>query len=229
MRTDGMIRICGTIATVATLGLTIATLRAQDDPALGMFTRISPHEFQRLMHQPNGIEAVAKIVGYYEWREDDEVWGIPTLDTLVANSPLIVEGSIAAAQGRLVSRGDDILTDYTVEVSDIARGQRPDSSRVTFTARGGTIQFPNGTNAHIATLESDNLHVGSTYILFLAPVQDGTHLECSGAALRVSPQDRVLSVLAQNKLQTSNLEKALGKIRDGDLMVDIRNGIKIEP
>lgn len=221
---------CARMTTVvAAVTLMSGALRAQDDRALGMFERISVNKFHELMHQPNGIEAVAKIVGYYDFPEENEIWGIPTLDELISASPLIVEGSIVSAQGRLVARGNGIQTDYTVEVTEVGKGAVPKSGRVTFTASGGTIQFPNGTTAHVGTLESDNLHVGSTYVFFLRPVDNGNGLEGSGTALRVSAQDRVLTVLAPNKLQTSNLEKALGKIRDGDLMVDIRNGVTIQP
>ena len=51
-------------------------LHGQDNRALAKFKRISPDRLQQLMRQPNGIEEVAKILGYYDWHDEGEVWGI---------------------------------------------------------------------------------------------------------------------------------------------------------
>jgi hypothetical protein len=61
-------------STLAALPLMTCALQGQDNRALGKFKRISSHRLQQLTRQPDGIEEVAKRVGYFDWRDEGEVW-----------------------------------------------------------------------------------------------------------------------------------------------------------
>jgi hypothetical protein len=126
---------------------------------------LSPAERAKLLREPNGLAAVAKIVGHFEGVDDVSVYLMSTLDSLIAGSTQIVEGTITGSESELVENGDNIATRYIMTVSRTMKG--PVSNDVAFYAHGGTIQFSNGTSAHIATLEADNIRKGGHYIVFL--------------------------------------------------------------
>lgn len=185
---------------------------------------IRPAVLQKLLREPGGLEAAAKLAGHFEMREDGEVWGTPTLESLISGSSLIIEGTIAKEDSRLVSDGDKIISNYSVNISQTLKGSDHESSSVTFSAPGGMIKFPNGTSACVRTVESDNLHEGERYIFFLTREDSQYGLYSSSAgALKISPKDETLSTLDANDLRSQPLASSLLNMRSNNLADLIHN------
>ena len=183
---------------------------------------LSPAARAKLLREPNGLAAVAKIVGHYEGVDDVCVYLTPTLDSLIAGSTQIVEGTISRSESELVENGDDIATRYTMTVSHALKG--PVSNEIVFYAHGGTIEFPNGTSAHIATLESENIRRDGQFIVFLKDDAGRKVLQVPAAAVVVSsPERNSVATLDDKTAHTEGVRKELNGMTRGDLIQSILN------
>ncbi|HEX3472557.1 MAG TPA: hypothetical protein VHT28_15355 [Silvibacterium sp.] len=176
----------------------------------------------KLLREPNGLAAVAKIVGHYDSVDDVCVWGTGTLGSLISGSTQIVEGTITGSEGQLTDNGDDIATRYVMIVSRTMKG--PVSNQVAFYAHGGTIEFPNGTTAHIATVETDNIRKGGQYIVFLKDEDGRKVLQAPASAVIVSsPERNTVSTFDDKDVHTEGTRAELSKMTRGDLIQYILN------
>lgn len=183
---------------------------------------LSPAERMKLLREPNGLAAVAKIIGHYEGVDDVCVYLTPTLDSLIAGSTEIVEGTITGSESELVENGDDIATRYVMTVSHTMKG--PVSNEIVFYVHGGTVEFPNGTSAHIATLEADNVRKGGHYIVFLKDEDRRKVLQAPAAAVIVSsPERNSVATLNDKTAHTEGIRKDLNGMTRGDLIQSILN------
>jgi hypothetical protein len=104
---------------VALAGCVIARAQGASQPASKY---LSPSERVKLLREPNGLAAVAKIVGHYEGVDDVCVYMTPTLDSLFEGSMQIVEGTIMGSDSQLSADGNDISTRYVMNVSRTMKG-----------------------------------------------------------------------------------------------------------
>jgi hypothetical protein len=205
---------------VALAGCAIA--RAQGGGSQSASKYLSPSERVKLLREPNGLAAVAKIVGHYEGVDDVSVYMTPTLDSLFEGSTQIVEGTIMGSDSQLSADGDDISTRYVMSVSRTMKG--PVSNEVAFYAHGGIIDFPNGTSAHIATIETDNIRKGGQYIVFLKDEVGRKVVQAPAAAVIVSsPGKNSVATLDDNTAHTEGVRKDLNGMTRGDLIQLILN------
>lgn len=183
---------------------------------------LPPSEQVKLLREPNGLAAVAKIVGHLELRDDGEIWGMPNLDSLIEGSTQIVEGTIIGSESQLSVDGDDISTRYVMSVSRTMKG--PVSIEVAFYAHGGTIEFPNGTSAHMATLDTDNIRKGGQYIVFLKD-EDGRKVVHApvAAVIVTSVEKNAVSTLDDKDVHTEGIRKDMSGMTRGELIQLILN------
>lgn len=128
-------------------------------------TRADLVEVRTLLNRPGGLEILAKRRKHFLIDNQPELWSDLSLNTLMEASSEIAFVTIQSRSSRLISNGDDIVTDYVFQPIEVFKGTF--SKNEMFSAPGGKVTFSNGTSAEISTIEWRNLKVGSQYILFL--------------------------------------------------------------
>lgn len=158
---------------------------------------LSRQKVAELLRQPNGLAMAANLVGKFVISGQGHLWSHTTLPNVVASSNLIVVGKITSRLSRLSEDGDDIYTDYTVEVERVIKGKASGSS-ASFTVHGGLIEFPNGTSAQVTTVEWQQLQMEQRYALLLRQEQDGRFYPANGleALFRLSTPNEDVDALA---------------------------------
>ena len=185
---------------------------------------LPPSELHKLLREPNGLAAAATLVGHLELSDDDEPRG-STLSSMLTESSLVVEGTIAGSDARLTEDGDNLATDYVMQLSHVFKG-KVGGGVVTFSARGGTIVFPNGTSAHVENVASDNIKTDRDYIVFLKP-EEARNILVSGSAsvVSTSSQTNSVSALDPKDFNCEFTRKSLGKMSLSDLEAYLRDPV----
>jgi len=147
-----------------------------------------------LLRQPGGIEKIANIIGNFSLNDPTERWGESNLLSLSRSSTLIVRGVLKKTVSMLSPDGDSIDTVYTLEVRRVFKGDA--SGPISIRCSGGRLVLPDGHTVTVHTPESDNLHIGEDYFVFLKS-QDGTLGLADGiqGLFRVTPEGTEFSFL----------------------------------
>lgn len=129
--------------------------------------RIDRTKLAQLLQQPNGLEKAATLAAHFS--VDNEIHGIMQFDveSAVAQSSLIVVGTVTASNPELIEDGNAIFTKYTMHVSALLKGTVPPNGDVAFYGIGGCVAFGNGTTATISTIAWRYIEVGQSYLVFL--------------------------------------------------------------
>jgi hypothetical protein len=103
--------------------------------------------------------------------------GLPALP--VAQSAVIVSGTVVSAQARLSHSHRSVYSEFTVRVDSVFKKATNDSitdgSEITVDRDIGAIEFPSGRTQYYGAAGKGSLQAGTRYILFLAadgPSQD---------------------------------------------------------
>jgi hypothetical protein len=194
----------------------LAFAQSGSTPAKGY---IAPSQQVQLLRQPNGLAAVAAIVGHLELYEGDEVWGLSSLNDIPAASAQIIEGTLVGSESRLTDDGDHIVTDYSLRILRVIKGQ-VSGSVFSFSAPGGTVVFPNGTSAHIGSVVTDNFKKDKDYIVFVKS-EEGKNVLVSGSAsvFSSSSSDNTVATLDEKDVRCELVRKSLSTMSRSDLLV----------
>ncbi len=143
---------------------------SQSDPRPARTGVVDTHA---LLGRPGGLEKLAKLKGNFVIQDRPfHCWDYSvTLDALINGSSEIALVTIQSKKSNLFNYGENIYTDYVFQPIEIFKGTF--SKDEIFSVLGGKVVFPDKTSAEIRTIESQNLTVGSQYVLFFR--ESGDH------------------------------------------------------
>jgi hypothetical protein len=168
-----------TLITFSAMTLTAATISSYAQVATSSTTSgvISVTRLHEIMRQPNGLENLSKLVGDVTLNDSEEPWGEHDLRSLVKNSDVIVTAVIVNRQSYLTENGDNVSTDYLLDVSTSLKGRA--GVPLTVSVHGGQVQLSTGHSATIHSSVWDVLQPGQKLLLFLK--QTGSKYQIIGA------------------------------------------------
>jgi hypothetical protein len=141
------------------------------------------------------------------------------LNDIPAASAQIVEGTLVGSESRLTDDGDHIVTDYSLRILRVIKGQ-VSGSVFSFSVPGGTVVFPNGTSAHIGNVVTDKLEKDKDYIVFVKS-EEGKNVLVSGSASVISSSsaDNTVATLDERDVRCELVRKSLSTMSRSDLLV----------
>jgi len=151
---------------IGTVFFCMAQTRTVQNPPVS--SALIQRQLRPFLLQSDGLQKAAAHFGRIVL--ETPVRGITTeqtVDSLVADSSVIVIGNLGKVSSKLVDDGDSIATECIFHVERALKGSV--SSDITFRVLGGFIEFPNGTSAEIRTPETTFLKAGSRYLVMLIP------------------------------------------------------------
>ena len=105
---------CAKIVVVGSTLILPALAGQQPDTRL---TRADIIEIRTLLNRPGGLEILAKRRKHFLIDNQPELWSDVSLATLMDASSEIAFVTIQSRNSRLISNGDDIITDYVFQPS----------------------------------------------------------------------------------------------------------------
>lgn len=90
------------------------------------------------------------------------------LDTITKKSAAVVIGTAVSNVCRLSPDGQQITTDYQVQVQEVLKGKGVHAGAIEVSLPGGRMVFEDGTSAQVNTPGFRRMENGKTYVLFLS-------------------------------------------------------------
>lgn len=115
-----------------------------------------------------GLREAARIKGRYVASINTSYWLKFDLESLTKNSAVVVIGTPLSSVCRLTPDGEQITTEYQINIKEVIKGNVLPDEKVNLSLPGGTVVFEDGTSAEIRTPDFERLENGKTYILFLS-------------------------------------------------------------
>lgn len=90
------------------------------------------------------------------------------LDTITKKSAAVVIGTAVSNVSRLSADGEQITTDYQVQVLEVLKGKGVDTGNIEVSLPGGRVVFEDGTSAQVNVPGFRKMENGKTYVLYLS-------------------------------------------------------------
>jgi hypothetical protein len=90
------------------------------------------------------------------------------LDSITKKSAAVVVGTAISNVSRLSPDGQQITTDYQVQVQEVLKGKVEEGGNIEVSLPGGRVVFEDGTSAQVNITGFRKMENGKTYVLFLS-------------------------------------------------------------